>query len=186
MKESIKNTLVGIVCATLIVGDLAFSGCNDNINSQIKIKQQKEYSRKQGMVYTTKPVMSVTRDIEYLGGDVYRVNLKVDVDERKGLSNFAITEFYPRGWEILDADPNAFYNDDFRIHSSIIDWIALEGLNDNWTAPEDFNDSRFLRVKDNVFSYKIKKTNDYNDFAGEWISVHPTRDETFRGSIKNK
>ena len=173
MKESIKNTLVEIVCAALAVGTFVFPGCKDN--KEI-VKPKVEYSQKQQTEYSPKQnIIDVKRNIKYLENNVYQVDLKIDIDENKGLNNFIITEHCPQGWEILDVNNKGLYGDELRARYNIINWIGLEASRD---------DSGFLKIKDNVVSYRIRKTNDNANFFGAWMSVHPVTDETLTGNIK--
>lgn len=142
-----------------------------NSNSNIKTLENMD-SQKQNSI-------EVTREIADLGNDVYQVYLRVNLGDIKGLNNFIITEYCPRGWEILEASNDGLYGDEFRARYNIINWVELEG----------FDNSGLLKAKDKVVSYRIRKNNkkyNDNDFSGDWISVHPVTDETFQGEIKNK
>ena len=109
--------------------------------------------------------MEITRSISNVG-DVYSVDLAIDIDEDAGLNAFIISEYYPFGWEVLSASHEGVY-DGSRLNMSAIEWVGSE-----------FTE---LEVSDGVVNYKVRKIGEDNSFSGGWITTTPEGE----GEIEN-
>ena len=166
MKKSIKKTLLGIVGAgSLALGSLFFTGCQNP------------------------DVMSVKRTVQDLGNKTYQVKLNIDVDEKKDIETFIVTEYVPYGMEIIEASNGAAYNDEFRSQYNMIEWIGSD-INSNIVNPEVFpglEDSNLLKLMDQTIEYRVKLTEDYGSnskFSGDWVSDCANTNNIYKGQTK--